>query len=107
METAAAPSSPTKGSRQQKEACCRAVSNENPARVSEEGKNCSIGAKWSQIIKKQLTRNFLSLLSSITPSGLVVKLGDLLACPISGVMFDLAFDSSPKILASLRSLSWR
>jgi hypothetical protein len=41
-ETAAVPSSPTKGSRQQKEACCRAVSNENPAGVSEEGKNCSL-----------------------------------------------------------------
>ena len=39
-ETAAVPSSPTKGSRQQKEACCRAVSNENPTGVSEEGKNC-------------------------------------------------------------------
>jgi hypothetical protein len=35
-------SSPTKGSRQQKEACCRAVSNENLDRASEEGKDCSL-----------------------------------------------------------------
>jgi hypothetical protein len=41
VETVAVPSSPTKGSRQQKEACCRAVSNENLDGASEEGKDCS------------------------------------------------------------------
>jgi hypothetical protein len=40
-ETVAVPSSPTNGSRQQKEACCAAVSSENPDGASEEGENCS------------------------------------------------------------------
>ena len=35
-------SSPRKGSRQQKEGCCAAVSRENPIGASEEGKNCSL-----------------------------------------------------------------
>jgi hypothetical protein len=41
-ETAAVPCSPTNGSRQQKEACRSAVSNENPVGASEVGKNCSL-----------------------------------------------------------------
>jgi hypothetical protein len=41
-ETVAVPSSPTNGSAQPKEACCTAVSNENPEGNSEEGKNCSL-----------------------------------------------------------------
>jgi hypothetical protein len=40
-KTVAVHSSPTNGSRQ-KEACCAAVTNENPNEVSEEGKNCSL-----------------------------------------------------------------
>ena len=36
------PSSPTKRNRQQKEACCAAVSSENPDGASEERKNCSL-----------------------------------------------------------------
>ena len=35
-------SRPTNGSRQQKDACCVAVSRENPDGASEEGKNCSL-----------------------------------------------------------------
>jgi hypothetical protein len=41
-ETMAVPSSSINGRRQQKEACCAAVSRENPVGVSEEGKNCSL-----------------------------------------------------------------
>ena len=41
-ETMAVPSSSINGSRQHEEACCAAVSNENPDGASEEGKNCSL-----------------------------------------------------------------
>jgi hypothetical protein len=36
------PPCPTNGSRQQEEAGCAAVSNENPEGASEEGKDCSL-----------------------------------------------------------------
>jgi hypothetical protein len=49
-ETVAVPSSLTNGSRQQKEACCAAVSDENPDRASEEGKNCSLHFSLLQFI---------------------------------------------------------
>ena len=42
-------SSPRKGSRQQKEGCCAAVSRENPVGASEEGKNCSLRF-WASLI---------------------------------------------------------
>jgi hypothetical protein len=41
---------PTNGSRQQKEACCAAVSSENPLRASEEGKNCSLHFSLHQFL---------------------------------------------------------
>jgi hypothetical protein len=41
-ETMAVLSSAINGSRQQKEACCASVSNENQDGGSEEGKNCSL-----------------------------------------------------------------
>ena len=49
-ETVAVPSSPTNGSAQPKEACCAAVSDENPDRASEEGKNCSLHFSLLQFI---------------------------------------------------------
>jgi hypothetical protein len=41
-ETVTVPSSRANESRRQTEACCAAVSSENPDGASEEGKNCSL-----------------------------------------------------------------
>ena len=49
-ETVAVASSPTNGSRQHKEACCAAVSNENPVGASEVGKICSLHFSLLQFI---------------------------------------------------------